>query len=92
MEYLVFTYFIKSTNLRQDKKMYCKECGTEVKDGKFCPECGMPTNPKNSYPDTQESKPENNFVKEILMPIIVILLLIIIVEFLFTMGNIIVHS
>ena len=52
----------------------------------------MPTNQKITYPDTKESKPENNFVKEILIPIIVILLLIIIVEFIFTMGNIVVHS
>lgn len=24
--------------------MYCKECGTEILDGKFCSECGAPVN------------------------------------------------
>ena len=71
--------------------MYCQECGTEV-NGNYCPECGMSIKPKNFCTDTNESKPENNFVKEILMPILIILLLIIIVEFIFTMGSIIVHS
>ena len=72
--------------------MYCKECGSEV-DGKFCQECGMPINPKNSNPrNNKESKPEYNYVKNILMPIIVIILLIIVLEFFGQMFRIIANS
>lgn len=72
--------------------MFCRECGTEV-DGKFCQECGMPIKPKNSTPrNTKESKPEYNYIKNILMPIIVMLLLIIIIEFIFQMGSIMTNS
>ena len=55
--------------------MYCKECGAQIEDGKFCSECG--TSLKSTTPDQKEG-PISVHTADILLTIIIPILGIII--------------
>ena len=39
--------------------MYCKECGSEIIDGKFCSECGTPINTEQNVHQDEKDKVSN---------------------------------
>jgi len=39
--------------------MYCKECGSEIIDGKFCSECGTPINTEQNVHHDEKDKVSN---------------------------------
>ena len=56
--------------------MYCKECGSEITDGKFCQNCGTPIKPKISNKALKESKIEESRVINLLYTAFLISILI----------------
>jgi hypothetical protein len=56
--------------------LYCKECGAEITDGKFCPNCGTPIKPKISNKALKESKIEETRVRNLLYAALLIIVVI----------------
>ena len=67
--------------------MYCKECGSEITDGKFCPNCGTPIKPKISNKALKESKNEESRVINLLYTVLLISVLIGVFGLMFYLAN-----
>jgi len=53
--------------------MYCKECGAEIKEGKFCQNCGTKIETVNSKQESiEERKSEMNIHKLAILILIII--------------------